>query len=149
MQQILIKDVRKYYNITQQQLAERVGISQPLLSRIEAGTIRATRGTLCAIRRALFNFSFESEVKTMDYRTSDLVEKLKASNSREEALAAIKGANALQRITLIEQYEYKFRKMEVVKGKAVFAESEEEFDPLKLSATQILDALTDTGLLDY
>lgn len=149
MQQILIRDVRKYHGLTQQQLAERVGIDQPLLSKIESGTIRATHDTLSAIRRALFNFSFESEVKAMGYRTSDLVEKLKAANSREEALAAIKGANALQRVTLIEQYEYKFREMEVVDGRAVFVESEEEFDPLKLSATQILDALTDTGLFDY
>lgn len=48
-----VKLWREQRNLTQQQLAQRVGISKPYLSQIESGKRQGTMETISAIARAL------------------------------------------------------------------------------------------------
>jgi len=43
-----IKDIRVHLGLTQAEMAERLGITQPTLSRLESGIIAANKRTLLA-----------------------------------------------------------------------------------------------------
>ncbi len=62
--EVLIKKWRKVRKLTQEELADRLGISQPTLSRLESGQLRMTIGQLS-------KFSKELQVSMDDLLTTD------------------------------------------------------------------------------
>ena len=62
--EVLIKKWRKVRKLTQEELADRLGISQPTLSRLESGQLRMTISQLS-------KFSKELQVSMDDLLTTD------------------------------------------------------------------------------
>ena len=58
-----IKALRKKAKLTQQELAEKAGVSQSLIARIESGTVNPRLSTLIRIMKALEEY-VESEIIT-------------------------------------------------------------------------------------
>lgn len=61
----LIYKARKKMNLTQTEMAGRLGISQPYIARIEAGEANPTISSIGRILATL-NFSFSAELKPLD-----------------------------------------------------------------------------------
>ena len=62
--EVLIKKWRKVRKLTQEELADRLGISQPTLSRLESGQLRMTMSQLS-------KFSKELQVSMDDLLSKD------------------------------------------------------------------------------
>ncbi len=67
-----IKDIRKKIGLTQFQLAQRSGVSQSLIAKIEAGRLDPTYSNAVKIFAALRDLENKQEAKALDIMTSKM-----------------------------------------------------------------------------
>src|SRR3989338_10001433 len=68
-----IKMLRKQLGLTQTQLAQRAGVSQSLIAKVEAGTIDPTYTNAQKIFAALHSLKTQNEEKAKDWMNPHLV----------------------------------------------------------------------------
>ncbi len=74
-----IKALRKKAKLTQQELAEKAGVSQSLIARIESGTVNPRLSTLIRIMKALEEY-VESEITAEEIMSKPLIYTLPNEN---------------------------------------------------------------------
>ncbi len=96
-----IKTLRKSLGLTQEQLAEKVGIDDKHLSKIENNKHQPSYATLCKIAEVLDFPLVDNDIKNEDMENPIYVKSLKVLNSAqndEERLNYLEALKLVQRI---------------------------------------------------
>ena len=90
----IVRESRLRGGLTQRQLADRAGVSQPLLARIESGIVQPTFDRLVALVRAC-GFDLDVRVVPLDEDAWTLVERGANASPDERLDRALAGADLL------------------------------------------------------
>jgi len=98
-----IKEIRKKFDLTQSQLANRAGISQSLIAKIEAGRIDPTYSKTQKIFEAIDNLGKKKELKAEQIMAKHLIS-VKPNDDIRDAINKMKKANISQ-MPVIEEHK--------------------------------------------
>ena len=90
-----IKEIRKKFGLTQSQLANRAGVSQSLIAKVEAGRLDPTFTKAKKIFEAIDSLGKKQEVKAEEAMTKNLIS-VKPDDDIREAIKKMKKANISQ-----------------------------------------------------
>ncbi len=98
-----IKEIRKKYGLTQGQLANRAGVSQSLIAKIEAGRLDPTYSNATKIFEAIDSLGKKKELKADEIMSRKIIS-VKPNDGIKEAINKMKKANISQ-MPVIEDHK--------------------------------------------
>src|SRR3989338_6150821 len=97
-----IKEIRKKFGLTQNELAKRAGVSQSLIAKIEAGRIDPTFSNAKKIFQALDDLGKKHELKVNDVMNNKIIS-VSPYDDIKEAIAKLK-KHAISQMPVIEEH---------------------------------------------
>src|SRR3989338_3822655 len=98
-----IKEIRKKFGMTQSQLAERAGVSQSLIAKVEAGLIDPTYSKAKKIFEAIDTLGKKKELKAEQIMARHVIS-VKPNDNIKEAIKKMKSSNISQ-MPVIEDHK--------------------------------------------
>src|SRR3989344_4527688 len=78
-----LKEIRKQLNLTQHQFAQKIGISQSMVAKIESGKLDPTYSYVIKIEQAIESLSKNEELKAKDIMTKKIISVKKETQVKE------------------------------------------------------------------